>query len=93
VDAVQVHRFKAKLPSLELKTWSKQILGSIRLDIVLPERGNHGVLYEQEMMLHYWVGMVCLGAVQNGPFQTYFHTLQMIQLHLLLPKSSMWNIE
>jgi hypothetical protein len=34
--AVHFHPYEAKWPSLSLKTWPKQFLGSLLLDIVLP---------------------------------------------------------
>jgi hypothetical protein len=37
VHAKRLHCFETKLPNLKLKTWPKQLLGSLLLDIALPK--------------------------------------------------------
>jgi hypothetical protein len=43
MNAIQLCRDEAKLSNLELKTWPKQLLGSLSLDIALPSESQRDI--------------------------------------------------
>ncbi len=76
VRATQLHCFEKKLPNLMLKTWPRQLLGSLPIDIVLPGSTNYGQTEKMSSKLKrcYKLGAFstkdvrCNIKAKNGPF-------------------------